>query len=234
MTNRVRVFNDFTFPRELGSMHLDLTPENATLSIAAHGDLPYRETTLNWAELDARNDRSGFDRWVVGLASDGTFQPPFNIYERTTASKLIPADYAAMMRQWLILHAFIRPDNADWMSCQFFVFVPIGVQFSTNGNREDEIRTLTTGQKTYMPLLDLQSGPTDQTGTTITVTIASGGDAELYMKSDKGFVPAKIQTVNGQASFKFVPLAMASGDVATIKVGFRYFSNLKSIQVVAP
>lgn len=234
MTNRVRVFSDFNFPVSLGNMNLDLTPDNATISIASHGNMPYRSATLNWSALKARSDSGGFDRWVIGLSYDGVFQPPFNIYERTSASKLIPADYAAMMRQWLLLHAFMRPDNADWMSCQFFVFVPIGVSFSTNGNREDEVRTLTSGQKTYMPLIELAVGATDQTGTTITVTLASGGNAELYLKADKGFVPGKVQTVNSQASFKFVPLAMASGDVATIKVGFRYFSNLKSIQVVAP
>lgn len=57
-------------------------------------------------------------------------------------------------------------------------------------------------------------------------------DMTLYLKTDCGYLArTKVLMKNGVAKVKFIPLGLESGDVADVKVGFKHFTNLRSVNI---
>ena len=59
-----------------------------------------------------------------------------------------------------------------------------------------------------------------------------GRDAEVYLESTAGYLVARrVRTSGGSGCTVFRPSGMATGDVAKIKVGFKYFSGTDDLLV---
>ncbi|WP_323016495.1 hypothetical protein [Castellaniella sp.] len=77
--------------------------------------------------------------------------------------------------------------------------------------------------------------------TTIFAKVVRGGKPlkrsgmKVYAKTDAGYLNRRyaVTDKNGVAEFRFAPMLLDPGDKATVKIGFRYYSNLDSVEITA-
>jgi hypothetical protein len=165
----------------------------------------------------------------------GFFQHTPNLYVATLASKMdAQAFHASVLQTHPIGHIlvpFISSPAEDW-TLGFNVFAPELVKASRN---IEVVPAIT--------LVRFVGGPSIKVSASEEVSIdfqletpdgqpIEDRDAEVYLESTAGYLVARrVRTSGGSGCTVFRPDGMATGDVAKIKVGFKYFSGTDDLLV---
>ena len=83
----------------------------------------------------------------------------------------------------------------------------------------------------YEPIIDAECISNDDMEAVVRVSTPTGGDLTLYVKSDCGHAPRKVELVDGAGIFVFTKLGMPRGTNARLKIGTKFYSNLTSLVV---
>ena len=175
----------------------------------------------------------------------GFFQQTPNLYVATLASKMdAQAFHASVFQTHPIGHILVPFKSSpieDW-TLGFNVFSPELVKV----NRSIEVIpaiTLALVREETLPVVRFVSGPSINVFATGEVSIdfrletpygdpIEGRDAEVYLESTAGYLVARrVRTLSGSGSTVFRPNGLTTGDVAKIKVGFKYFSGTDDLMV---
>jgi hypothetical protein len=168
-----------------------------------------------------------------------------NLYVATVASKIdAQAFHASVLQTHPIGHILVPFKSSpleDW-TMGFNVFSPELVKTSRNIEVIPAI-TLALVRDETLPVVRFLGGPSMNVSAGGGVSIdfrleTSDGDpikdrdAEVYLESTAGYLVARrVRTSGGSGSTVFRPGGMATGDVAKIKVGFKYFSGTDDLLV---
>ena len=187
-------------------------------------------TSLKFSDLRTKLNSSGFDRWVIELLPNGNHNL-INIYEKTRFDKFQSLEYFADSKTFGFIHIVIRAEDKSFEDTVIFINLTKDTKFKFNREYNITERIITKPPKFYYPQLSLSEINKDNEGTTIEVTTPPSVNGYVYIKTDYGHVPTKIKLVDGKGKFIFTPIGMTNEDVATVKVGYRFYSNISSIQL---
>jgi hypothetical protein len=215
---------------------------------------PIYERTLNLDSLREHpefSDHASFMLYApVGFmdrsgTSAGFFQQTPNLYAATLASKMDAQAYHASVLQTHpighVLVPFKTSPIADW-SIGFNVFDPELIKVSSNIEVIPAV-TLALVREETLPVVRFVGGPSINVSASGEVSIdfqleipdgdpIEDRDAEVYLESTAGYLVARrVRTSGGSGCTVFRPDGMATGDVAKIKVGFKYFSGTDDLLV---
>lgn len=184
-------------------------------------------------------------RMERSAAPESVYLQTPNLYAATLASKMdAQAFHASVLQTHPIGHILVPFKSSpleDW-TLGFNVFSPELVKVSSNIEVIPSI-TLALVRDETLPLVRFVGGPS--------INVAAGGeasidfrletsdgdpiedrDAEVYLESTAGYLVARrVRTSGGSGCTVFRPDGMATGDVAKIKVGFKYFSGTDDLLV---
>ncbi|MFM1752877.1 MAG: hypothetical protein RL119_1839 [Actinomycetota bacterium] len=215
---------------------------------------PIYERTLNLGLLREHpefSDHASFMLYApVGFMEryatpTGFFQQTPNLYVATLASKMdAQAFHASVLQTHPIGHILVPFKSSpmeDW-TLGFNVFSPELVKASRNIEIIPAI-TLALVREETLPVVRFVGGPSINVSSSGEVSIdfqletpdgdpIEDRDAEVYLESTAGYLVARrVRTSGGSGCTVFRPSGMATGDVAKIKVGFKYFSGTDDLLV---
>jgi hypothetical protein len=215
---------------------------------------PIYERTLNLGLLREHpefSDHASFMLYApVGFMDlyatpSGFFQQTPNLYVATLASKMdAQAFHASVLQTHPIGHILVPFKSSpidDW-TLGFNVFSPELVKASHNIEVIPAI-TLALVREETLPVVRFVGGPSINVSVSGEVSIdfqletpdgdpIEDRDAEVYLESTAGYLVARrVRTSGGSGCTVFRPDGMATGDVAKIKVGFKYFSGTDDLLV---
>jgi hypothetical protein len=175
----------------------------------------------------------------------GFFVQTPNLYVATLASKMdAQAFHASVLQTHPIGHILVPFKSSpidDW-TLGFNVFSPELVKASHNIEVIPAI-TLALVREETLPVVRFVGGPSINVSASEEVSIdfkletpdgdpIEDRDAEVYLESTAGYLVARrVRTSGGSGCTVFRPSGMATGDVAKIKVGFKYFSGTDDLLV---
>ena len=228
------VYREFTLPFTL-SAEVNISADSVTISTTTKHLFQSERTsttTILWSDLQSREDKCGFDRWILPLDSYGNQYQIRNLHVETYASQLQPTEQAGLTGSINLFHIITRPTDASFLDSHFYINIPDEGSYTCNLPVQELTRTLTTGRKFYWPAMELVE--TSRTSDKVTCEVrmdASVSDQAVYLETDLGYVTKEVTVQNGTAQFSFIPVEMNDGDVATVKAGFKYFSDVASISI---
>jgi hypothetical protein len=215
---------------------------------------PIYERTLNLGLLREHpefSDHASFMLYApVGFMEryatpSGFFQQTPNLYVATLASKMdAQAFHASVLQTHPIGHILVPFKSSpidDW-TLGFNVFSPELVKASHNIEVIPAI-TLALVREETLPMVRFVGGPSINVSVSGEVSIdfqletpdgdpIEDRDAEVYLESTAGYLVARrVRTSGGSGCTVFRSGGMATGDVAKIKVGFKYFSGTDDLLV---
>ena len=215
---------------------------------------PIYERTLNLGLLREHpefSDHASFMLYApVGFMEryatpSGFFQQTPNLYVATLASKMdAQAFHSSVLQTHPIGHILVPFKSSpidDW-TLGFNVFSPELVKASHNIEVIPAI-TLALVREETLPVVRFVGGPSINVSASGEVSIdfqletpdgdpIEDRDAEVYLESTAGYLVARrVRTSGGSGCTVFRPSGMATGDVAKIKVGFKYFSGTDDLLV---
>lgn len=228
------VYREFSLPYTL-SADVNISADSVTITTSAKLLFqPEREstTTILWSDLQAREDKCGFDRWILPMDSYGNQYKIRNIHIENYGSGLSVTEQAGLTGSINLFHIITRPTDTSFLDSHFFVNIPDAGAYTCNLPVEELPRTITTGRKFYWPEMDLveTSRASDKVLCEVRMD-ASVSNQPVYLKSDQGYVTQEVTVQNGKAQFTFIPVEMNVGDTATVKAGFKYFADVASISI---
>jgi hypothetical protein len=205
-----------------------LITENKELSVKN-----IKQTTIfNFNELKSRLNSGGLDRWILEINENAEHLPIKNLYAETAITKIEGIEYSAQVGKPSIFHIIIRPEDTSFNDA--FICIYVSDESEVICNQEfseiDRVRT-PVGKKTYLPKYDIIKISDDANETLIRLNAPSTVNETFYVKSNLGFVPSKFEVTKGVGEFSFSKIGMKEEDVATIKIGLKYFSNLISLDI---
>lgn len=175
----------------------------------------------------------------------GFFIQTPNLYVATLASKMDAQSFhASVLQSHPIGHILVPFKNSpleDW-TLGFNVFAPELVKVSPNIALIPAI-TLSLVREETLPVVRFVGGPSMSSvfGGEVSIDFRletpqgnpiEDRDAEVYLDSTAGYlVSRRVRTLNGSGTTIFRPDGMAVGDIAKIKVGFKYFSGTDDLLV---
>jgi len=178
-------------------------------------------------------------------ALEGVYLQTPNLYVATLASKMdAQAFHASVLQTHPIGHILVPFKSSpidDW-TLGFNVFSPELVKASRNIEVIPAI-TLALVREETLPVVRFVGGPSINVSASGEVSIdfqletpdgepIEDRDAEVYLESTAGYLVARrVRTSGGSGCTVFRPSGMATGDVAKIKVGFKYFSGTDDLLV---
>lgn len=215
---------------------------------------PIYQRTL---DLEALNQQAEFSdhasfllyapvgRMERSAAPESVYLQTPNLYAATLASKMDAQAFHASVLQTHPLGHILVPFKSspmeDW-NLGFNVFSPELVKASHNIEVIPAI-TLALIREETLPVVRFVGGPSINVAASGDVSIdfrletpegepIVDRDAEVYLESTAGYLVARrVRTSGGSGSTVFRPDGMATGDVAKIKVGFKYFSGTDDLMV---
>lgn len=230
----LRIYKDFKFTFD-SIIDLNITKEtikfktspldNKNTNIAVYNSL------INFSDLKTKADRCGFDRWTIVLNRDGTHSAVKNIYVDTYISKLPTTEYFEQNNSYGIIQIITRPEDTSFEDCVIFLNMTENSVLNTNATYSETPRLISGSPKYYYPNINISEINRDDEKITFQVTTPTNVNESYFVKSDNGFVSSKVFVNNGIGTFNFIPIGMATGDKAVIKVGLKFYSNIKSIEV---
>lgn len=228
------VYREFTLPYTL-SAEVTILAESVTLSTTTKHLFQSERTsttTFLWSDLQARTDRCGFDRWIFPLDSYGNQYLIRNIHIENYGSGLSITEQAGLTGSTNLFHIVTRPTDTSFLDSHYFINIPNEGTYTCNLPVQELPRTITTGKKFYWPAMELVeiSRTADKVIGEVRMD-ASVSNQPIYLETDLGYVTKEVTVQNGTAQFSFVPVEMNAGDTATVKAGFKYFSNVASISL---
>lgn len=191
-------------------------------------------TILDWDALQAHPDRCGFDRWIVKLNFHLAHTAVLNLNAATYEKKINTVEWKATLRPepvTVLFHVIVRPEDRSFYDACILVYATTEMGVHCNIPVIESPHVMTTGRKSYWPTIHLSEWHRDDSYVIIRAQMAEHVNETLYVKSACGSLPNTVEVRNGDA---FIPLSikdMAPGQGTTIKVGFKYFSNVSSIEV---
>jgi hypothetical protein len=230
----IRVYREFTLPFTLFA-EVNISAESVTISTTTKHLFQSERTstsTILWSDLQAREDKCGFDRWILPLDSYGNQYQIRNLHVETYASQLQPTEQAGLTGSINLFHIITRPTDTSFLDSHFYINISDEGSYTCNLPVEELTRTLTTGRKFYWPSMELLE--TSRTSDKVTCEVrmdAAVSNQPIYLETDLGYVTKEVTVQNGTAQFSFIPVEMNDGDVATVKAGFKYFSDVASISI---
>lgn len=228
------VYREFTLPYTF-SAEVNIFAESVVISTTTKNLFqPERSstTTVLWSELQTREDKCGFDRWILPLDSQGNQYKIRNLHVETYASQLPPTEQAGLTGSTNLFHIITRPTDTSFLDSCFYINVPDDGTYTCNLPVEELTRTISTGRKYYWPALELVeiSRTTDKVTCEVRMD-ATVSNQTIYLETDLGYVTKEVTVQNGAAQFSFIPVEMNDGDTATVKARFKYFSDVASILI---
>lgn len=228
----IKVYEQPSFP-----FLLNLNVQHSSTSITVATSAPVGEsektmtTTLDFESLKKRKDWSGFDRWSVSVDASGSHLL-CNIYEKTAESKLSATEYLTQLNKFSVFQVIVRPSDTSFNDSFAYIFSVAGGTLELNAEYTLEDPLTPIGSPSvYEPIIDAECISNDDIEAVVRVSTPVGGDLTLYVKSDCGHVPRKVELVDGAGIFVFTKLGMPSGTNATIKIGTKFYSNLTTLVV---
>jgi len=188
------------------------------------------KTSLSFFDLKNRINSSGFDRWVIELLPNGNHNL-INLYAETSNDKLPAQDYFIKSNSYGLIHIIIRAEDDNFNDAIFFVNLTKDSKLECNKEYTITEREITKPPKFYYPKISLSEIDRNNNEINIAVVSPSSVNKDIYIKTNYGHTPTKIKLVNGKGKFIFTPIGMSNEDVATVKVGYRFYSNIASIQL---
>lgn len=191
-------------------------------------------TSLKFADLRAREDEGGFNRWILEVDKSKKHLPIKNLYVQTYVSKLEAKEYATETGTASLVHVIVKPEDTSFDDAVIIISNSDNSKFTSNLDFE-EIEMIRTDKdnKTYTPKYDLDEIKRNDDGSiSFQLTAPSNVNQTFYIKSDLGFAPSTFKVVSGVGSFNFIPLGLNKGDKAIIKVGLKFYSNIVSAEVI--
>jgi hypothetical protein len=208
-------------------------------------------------DLDALNQNAEFSdhasfmlyapvgRMERSAAPESVYLQTPNLYAATLASKMdAQAFHASVLQTHPIGHILVPFKSSpieDW-TLGFNVFSPELVKASRNIEVIPAI-TLALVREETLPVVRFVGGPSMNVSASGEMSIdfrletpegdpIEDRDAEVYLESTAGYLVARrVRTSGGSGSTVFRPDGIATGDVAKIKVGFKYFSGTDDLLV---
>lgn len=189
-------------------------------------------------------ERCDMASWVF-LWNNQEFLPPINRFILTKVTKSSTARLTSLKGHFTaqITIPFKNSNIID--DANTILLKPGLLGFSSNISKDriqqislEQLRNHSNGWDPF-PNLKLTSHPTcDSNGTDIKVELFWNDNrsipeiCEVYVKADIGYVnKRKLNLINGKGSFRYIPLGLEKQDIATIKVGFKTYSNVVLTQV---
>lgn len=228
------VYREFTLPYTF-SANVTITADSVTITTTTKHVLQSERTSITnifWSDLQARGDRCGFDRWILPLDAYGNQYQIRNLHVETYASQLPPTEQAGLTGSMNLFHIITRPTDTSFLDSCFYLNIPDGGTYACNLPVKELPRTISTGRKYYWPAMELVeiSRTADKVIGEVRMD-ASVSNQPIYLETDLGYVTKEVTVQNGTAQFSFIPVEMNDGDTATVKAGFKYFSNVASVLI---
>lgn len=230
----ITVYREFALPYTL-SADVNISADSVTISTTTKHFLQTERistTTILWSELQSREDKCGFDRWILPMDSYGNQYKVRNLHVETYASQLPPTEQAGLTGSTNLFHIIVRPTDTSFLDSHFYINIPDDGVYTCNLPTQELPRTITTGRKFYWPAMELVE--TSRTPDRVTCEVrmdASVSNQPVYLQTDQGYVTREVIVQNGKAQFTFIPVEMNVGDTATVKAGFKYFADVASISI---
>jgi hypothetical protein len=218
-----------------------------------HGEPMYKRS-IDLASLRQHaefSDHASFMLYApVGMmerssATDGVYQQTPNLYAATMASKMdAQAFHASVLQTHPVGHILVpfKTSPIDDWTLGFNVFSPELVKVSGDIEVIPSI-TLSLVREETLPVVRFVGGPSIDLQANGEATIqfrleTPNGqlivdrEAEVYLESTAGYLVARRQmTVAGLGSTIFRTDGMSAGEVAKIKVGFKFFTGTDDLMV---
>ncbi len=229
----IQIYREFSiFPDFSTDVHIDADTISFKTNIPNHANdkTTSCESTFSFKDLRARNDACGFDRWVFRIDENANHYPVRNLHADTYLTKQSPTEHVLQNRINYLFHTIMRPEDMSFLDCVYYFNIPDHGQLTCNLPTQEGPRVIAIGPKFYWP--QLKFNEISRTASEILISVETAPSVtrqDIYLKSNAGFVPHKTTILNGQGKFAFTSLGMADGDIATIKAGFEYFSNVSSL-----
>lgn len=218
---------------------LEVTPESLTFTTipnVENKELNINRnnytTSLSFSDLKSRVDSGGLDRWIVEINKKGEHEQIKNLYAETAITKIEGIEYAIQKNVPSIFHVIVKPEDTSFEDASIFIYLNVASTITCNKEIQivEKVRT-PRNQKSYLPVYELTKASDNENESLIRINTPTNVNQTFYVKSDIGVVPSQFKVSNGIGEFLFSKIGMKDGDVATIKVGLKYFSNLISIEV---
>jgi len=236
---RIRVYKDLN---NIQDLDVNLNIEKDTLIYSTklikenneiEDNIGEAKTTLSFSNLKNRIDSGGFARWSFHLTDKG-FHKFFNLHERVAESKIQPPEFCTQNDVIFVLHIIVRPEDTSFEDCIYFVNMSEKSKFECNQKWDFHERFIpdpvNPHTKPYFPEINLSKEIVNEK-IYINIKTPETVNEDYYIKSNTGFVPAKVKVTNGVGKFIFTPISMENGDTAKVKVGLKFVSNIASIDV---
>ena len=244
-----------SFSRDVGDLLSCVRGDYLGLSQDDYYDCSARQT-LDFAEDGATasdrrlgiGERSDYASWV--FPNEPPYLPPYNRFCATALTKSGTQRMTSRGGHFSAQLCVPFADSAITDETNSLLLKPGALGYQVYGlepgaeMKEISLKELREHQGGWSPFPQVSldcADACDESGATITIKVA-GSDGEpidrectAYLECDAGYLGArKVVIKNGTGSTKFLPLGLSAGDAATVKVGFKIFSNLaeKIINVV--
>lgn len=235
---------------------IDVQVEDQTITITTNtptvlndtgGLVGEKKTTITWDQLKNDSTYSGFDRWILNADKYGNHEPIFNLYPQTAVTKQRFSDFIknnVVLNPTKTWNSFFQlvtiPEASSFKQC--FFSISGGQNTNITSNITQNVQTqrfiiLTPGYETkryYYPNLGARFLNQNADGGQIIVGVPNNAVADIYITSDYGITPNKVALNNGRATFNFSSAGMTSGETATIKFGFKWFSSIFALTYTKP
>lgn len=227
----LRVYNDSKYSYDTeANLSIDNDIVNLTTTSIANNKKNVCTTSLSFFDLKNRINSSGFDRWVIELLPNGNHNL-INLYAETSNDKLPAQDYFIKSNTYGFIHIIIRAEDENFDDAIFFVNLTKDSKLECNKEYIITEREITKPPKFYYPKISLSEIKRDNNEITIEVTTPPVVNGYVYIRTNYGHVPTKIKLINGKGKFIFTSIGMTDDDIATVKVGYRHYSNIASIDL---
>lgn len=189
--------------------------------------------------LLGEGEKTDHATWVF-MYDTNKYLPPFNRFAETSVTKEGTARMTSLRGHFSAQlcvpfeDSLITDDsNSLLLKPGFLGYSIMGYEGEIIPITMEELRSHTGGWDPF-PNLRLYGADTcNSEGSQITIHLEdSEGEliernCTVYLKSNSGYLSrTKVELVNGIGSTKFIPLGLDSGEVSTIKCGFKNFSNI--------
>jgi hypothetical protein len=246
----VKLYKDNYVP--FSSYDLQIEPKQITITtktpnVMGVTNIGEQKTIITWDDFKNHSTYSGFDRWIVNATPEGKHEPFFNIYPLTSELKMSTIDYIKFSSSqttnkfWnMFTQIFTVAEADDFNGCFFIINVNEGCEVTCNKSIYFEEKRIDISQpaykakRYYYPKLGARIASLSADGAQIIVGLPNEAEAEIYISVDHGVAPRKVSLSKGRGTFNFSSVGMSSGDKATIKLGFKWFSGLVALEYTKP
>jgi len=196
-------------------------------------------TTVLFSELKNRYDSGGLDRWMIEINKKGEHLPLQNLFVLTASTKIEGTEYAKSKDVPSIFHIVVKPEDKNFFDTSVIVAIPPISTFTCNEKFEEiqvqsenrNNKSLARNEKTYLPKYSVSEKDRDNEKVLIQLNTPLNVNETFYAKTNVGYVPSQFKVIDGIGELYLVTKDMQEDEIATIKIGLKFYSNLISIDI---